>query len=86
MTCNTKNCIYVLKCAGCLKMYIGETSCLRSRTNLHRDHSNRNTGLGVSRHLFSCAQGSGPKFVIMPFFKMSNDDQMQRRTKEEYLI
>lgn len=87
MTCNSKNCLYVVECQGCKQMYIGETNNLRLRTNLHRDHSNKNIGLGVSRHIFSCTRTiSSQKFHIMPFYKMSSDDSVKRRTMEEYFI
>ena len=45
MNCETMNCIYVLKCTGCHKIYIGETNNLRHRINLHKDHAARNRGL-----------------------------------------
>ena len=87
MTCNCKNCIYVIVCQACGMMYIGETNNLRLRTNLHRDHSNKNIGLGVSRHIFSCSNNSNThKFRIMPFYKMLNDDHVKRRVMEEYFI
>ena len=38
MTCDTLNCIYAIKWQECGKMYIEETSNLRLRTNVHRDH------------------------------------------------
>ena len=31
MNCERMNCIYVLKCTGCHKIYIGETNNLRHR-------------------------------------------------------
>jgi hypothetical protein len=42
INCNILNCIYVMLCNGCQKIYIGETSNFRLRTNLHRDHVNKN--------------------------------------------
>ena len=43
MNCETMNFIYVLKCTGCHKIYIGETNNLRHRNNL-QDHAARNCG------------------------------------------
>ena len=72
---------------GCGRMYIGETNNLRFRTNLHRDHSNKNVGLGVSKHIISFSNNSNTQnFQIMPFYKMSNDDHVKRRVMEAYFI
>ena len=86
MTCNTFNCIYVIECQGCFKMYIGETNNLRLRVNLHRDHAKKNTGLGVSKHIFSCSIKLNFPFKVMPFYKMSTDDSTIRRRMEEHFI
>ena len=64
------NCIYVLKCIGCHKIYIGGTNNLRHRINLHKDHAARNNcGLNVSRYFYQCSQHESNKFYVMPFFK-----------------
>ena len=87
MTCNCKNCLYVIECQGCKQMYIGETNNFRLRTNLHRDHASKNIGLCVSRHIFSCTNRThSEKFRIMPFYKMSTDDPVKRRFMEAYFI
>ena len=86
MTCNTLNCIYVIVCQGCTKMYIGETNNLRLRTNLHRDHASKNIGLDVSRHIYSCSLDNSLKFKIMPFYKMQTDDTALRKKMEGYFI
>ena len=51
-------------------MYIGETNNLRLRINLHRDHAKKNTGLGVSKHIFSCSIKLHFPLKVMPFYKM----------------
>jgi hypothetical protein len=88
MNCEVCNCIYVISCGGCSKIYIGETSNLRLRTNLHRDHANKDCGLGVSRHIHSCTQGANDnnKFTIMPFYKLNNDNLSYRRNMEQHFI
>lgn len=88
MDCNTLNCIYVLKCTGCPMIYIGETKNLRLRTNLHRDHANKNTGLGVSKHFFNCnlTSGENKSFLIMPFYKLDHDDDFFRKNMETHFI
>ena len=41
MTCESKDDIYVIKCAGCNEYYIGETSnTLRPRLHVHKQHNN----------------------------------------------
>jgi hypothetical protein len=88
MTCNSLNCIYVMKCCGCSKTYIGETGNLRLRINLHRDHSNKNIGLGVSRHIFQCTANidSVNKFLVMPFYKVHTDDINYSKNMESHFI
>ena len=87
MFCNTLNCIYVIKCQGYQKMYIGETSYLRFRTNLHRDHAAGNIGLKVSRHLHECAYNKYQNtFLIKPFFKITSDVNAMRKYMENLFI
>jgi hypothetical protein len=86
MSCETLNCIYVIVCKGCEEIYIGETSNLRLRVNLHRDHIIKDQGLAISRHIHTCASNLKDKFHVMPFFKMNKDDTLQRRLKEKYFI
>lgn len=88
MTCDVLNCVYVLECGGCGKYYIGETNNFRLRTNLHRDHASKNTGLDVSRHIFKCTRDNfcANNFRIMPFYKVKNDDCDLRRDMEAYFI
>ena len=88
MTCDTRNCVYVIECAGCYKYYIGETGNFRLRANLHRDHTKKNEGLGVNKHIFHCTAGKSIKhaFRIMPIYKFWEDDTDLRRNMEEYLI
>ena len=73
MSCDSKNCTYVLQCAGCQDIYIGETNNnIRQRINLHKDHASKNIGLDVSRNIFQCTEYLGatifPKYFVMPFF------------------
>ena len=86
MSCDTLNCIYVLKCEGCSKLYIGETNNLRLRVNLHKSHANINCGLNVSRHFYNCNPDGGNKFLVMPFYKLSMDDANFRKRMETHFI
>ena len=86
MTCNVRNVLYVIKCAGCGELYIGETSDFRLRVNNHRDHCRNAGGLFVNKHINNCAKQIVPPFFIMPFFKIKKDDCNFRRYKEKYFI
>ena len=88
MTCDTLNCIYVLKCCGCEKLYIGETNNFRLRINLHKDHAKNNTGLNVSKHIYKCTDKlkNLPKFNAMPILKIIKDDTFYRKHMELHFI
>ena len=83
MNCNTKFCIYAIKCNNCTLSYIGETNNLRLRYNLHKQHIRDNAPFFVSKHIHGCGKG---KFTIMPIFKMKNENENERREKETYFI
>ena len=73
MTCETKNVIYLIKCCGCEKTYIGETGmCLKQRMSTHKTHINHaeHRKLAVSHHIFHCARDLEVKFKCMPIYKM----------------
>ena len=86
MNCNTKNCIYVIRCENCGLLYIGETGNLRSRVNLHKSHVNKKEGLFVNKHLAECNTNLKDTFKIMPFYKVKQDDERIRKEKETYFI
>lgn len=51
MSCETSNIVYVIQCALCMKIYIGETSMpLRKRIQSHLSSIRRNVDTPVSRH------------------------------------
>lgn len=87
MTCDSKNLIYSIICNGCQKKYIGETTNLRSRVTLHNQHINHTElrQIPLSTHLDNCSRHV-PKYQIFPFYKMTNDDRIKRRLKEEHFI
>ena len=88
MSCDTKICIYVLKCNGCENIYLGETTNFRLRTNLHKDHASKNIGLNVSRYIYHCTNnlGTSQKFSIMPIFKLKDENTSYRKNMESYLL
>ena len=78
MNCETMNCIYVLKCTGCHKIYIGETNNLHHRINLHKDHAARNCKKSVGIFINVSSMKSN-KFYVKPFFKIINDNKYLRK-------
>ena len=86
MSCETLNCIYIIVCQGCDGTYIGETNNLRLRMNLHRDHSIKNIGLPISKHIYNCASTKDIKFKVMPFYKVNKDDEFVRKEKEKHFM
>lgn len=89
MDCDSKNVIYVIKCSGCTKTYIGQTGDkLRNRVRVHRQHVNdsRYRILRVSQHIADCTTRV-PAFYITPFYKMgSGTTDIERECKELFFI
>jgi len=89
MSCETKNVIYVIRCCGCQKEYIGETGdFLRKRMTVHRQHINDKNEriLFVSEHISECAMSLAPSFSVFPLLKIHTDNVSLRREKERYFI
>ena len=88
LSCKSENVLYVLECNSCHKQYIGETSCFRSRINLHKSHIKNlpNESLFVSKHIANCAKNLQNKFSCMPFYEMPNGDKEERLIKEQHFI
>ncbi len=89
MTCDVRNVIYVMRCHGCNKEYIGETGdLLRKRVTVHnqqiRDPNTRM--LAVSSHIDICANRKTPKYHIFPFYKMKTEQTLARKVKELHFI
>ena len=80
MSCQTKYYIYAIKCQ-CNKKYIGETTNLRLRFNMHKQNIREGSEYKVSRHM-----GCGENFKIMPIYIMDSDDDKRRRSMESKLI
>ena len=76
------------KVEGIKSMYGGTKLRLRERMMLHRQQI-RESGyqiLPVSAHTARCAKGKEMKFTVFPFYKMSVEDDYDRRAKEQYFI
>ena len=86
--CNSKNVIYAILCPTCQKTYIGQTSNLRNRVTLHKQH-NRDSKyrcLFVNQHLADCGKGD---FRISPIYQLypkSGNITAQLEKKERYFI
>ena len=87
MDCTAKNLIYALICNSCQLEYIGQTGNLRDRIRTHKQHIGDPSVrvLQVSGHLATCSR-KRIKFLVLPFYKMNNDDTQSRIIKEAYFI
>ena len=86
LDCTAKDIIYTITCLNCRKQYIGQTSNLRNRVTLHRQH-NRDPNVGrllVNRHLDTCNNGIEPSFMICPIIQ--KEDKRERELLETHLI
>ncbi len=84
-SCDSKNVIYILKCKGCWRFYIGETSDLKPRTRKHKSdikHPKNSYCRVLAEHLRSCSRA--PQFTIFPVLYI--DNQQRRRFIEKRLI
>ena len=86
MNCNSKNVIYAVICNGCNDFYIGQTGNeLRKRMTVHRQQMRTDSlrFLNVSKHIHQC---SGDLFSVLPIYKLSSNDLIQREIKEKMFI
>ena len=83
MNCNTLYCIYGIKYKNGPKAYIGETTNLRLRYNLHKQHVRERKKFTITNHINECSNG---EFVIMPIYKMKTENEPDRKRKESYFI
>ena len=85
MNCKSQNLIYCAICPTCEDFYIGQTSKLNARVRVHkqqiRDQSVRNTP--CCEHFANCGNGN---FILFPFYKLPNDNEITRLAKESYFI
>ena len=89
MSCDVQNVIYVMRCCGCQKEYIGETGeFLRKRMTVHRQQiRDSNTRmLFVSEHIDTCAREKNPAFTVFPMLKLLTSNAVLRKEKEHSFI
>ena len=88
MNCNAKNVIHLIRCSGCNREYIGQTSNLRARVRIHKQqilNPNLRT-LYVSKHITHCSIGKDIPFTLIPFLTFDRNDVIEREEKENYFI
>ena len=88
MDCNVKNTLYLIRCSGCNKEYIGQTSDLRAWVRIHKQqilNPNMRT-LYVSKHIAHCFIGEDIPFTITPFLTFDRNDVIEREEKQNYFI
>ena len=88
MDCNLKNTLYLIRCSGCNKEYIGQTSNLQARVRIHKQQIlNPNLlTLYVSKHIAHCSIGEDISFTLTPFLTFDRNDVIDREEKENYFI
>ena len=88
MDCTATDLIYLIKCSGCDKEYIGETSNLRARVRVHKQQTldPRLRNLYVNHHIAHCSIGRPTLFKITPFFLVNRNDRTYRQEVEQYFI
>ena len=88
MSCDIKNLIYVIRCAGCGLEYIEEQGDLRKRVTMHNQQIRdpRVRVLKVSARIDACASSCTPKYHMLPFYEMNKQSALARRDKEAYFI
>jgi hypothetical protein len=86
--CHAKNVIYAIICPSCQLTYIGQTTNLRSRVTLHKQHNReaKYRTLHVNKHLSQCGKCD---FKIFPFYQLyakSGNISSQLENKEKMFI
>ena len=78
----------MIKCTGCDKEYIGETSNLRARVMVHKQQTLdlRLRHVYVNHHIAHCAIGKPILFQIIPFFSINRDDKIFREEIEQHFL
>ena len=85
-SCDSKNVIYLLKCNGCDKFYLGQTIDLKQRISKHKSdikHPYNSNCRACSEHLRDCAKKE-PYFQIYAFYYVK--DNLFREYKEKRFI
>ena len=88
MDCTATNIVYLIRCTGCSKEYIGESSNLRARVRVHKQQTldPRLRHLYVNHHIAHCAIGKPTLFQIIPFYAVNGDDKIFREEIELHFI
>jgi len=85
INCDSKCVIYLLKCTGCEGEYIGQTTNLRNRMIVHRQHIKEKTlNTGLTKHIINCKDNTQKSFLLYPFYQCFNSEDLL--AKEDYFI
>lgn len=83
ITCETRNVVYIIKCMGCGKCYVGETSRqLRTRISEHLDNVSNNAQNLLARHFSTTCSANELTFIGVKIIP----DLAKRRRFEASLI
>ena len=88
MDCTAQDIIYVIKCSGCNKQYIGETGNLRDRVRVHKQQifTPYLRNFYVSHHIAHCSVGKRTPFSITPILQLNRNDRIYKEEVEKSLI
>ena len=86
--CTATNIVYLIKCSGCGKEYIGESSNIRAQVRVHKQQTLdlRLRHLYVNHHIAHCTIGKSTLFQIIPFHAVNRDDKIFRDEIELHFI
>ena len=88
MDCTDMDIVYLIRCTGCDKEYIGETSNLQARFRVHKQQTldSQLRHLYVNHHVAHCTIGKPILFRITPFFSINRDDKTYHKEIEQHFI
>ena len=88
-TCASSNLIYVIRCNGCKKDYIGQTgNTLRKRFTVHRQQIRHKEirMINVNEHLDLCVSNKSPKYYVFPFYQCDDQFTEEMRINKENMF
>ena len=88
MDCTATNIVYMMKCTGCGKEYVGGTLNIRVSVRVHKQPALDPClcHLYVNHNIPHCAMGRPTLFQIIPFYAMNRDDKPFCEEIEQHFI
>ena len=87
VTCSTINCVFMLHCDKCGKIYIGETGrILRARLSDHRGYINNQVITATTGDHINLVGHSLANHKVIILEKVEKNDEMYIKQREKYFI